>query len=108
MLLETLGSANAPIVLGAIGRLGEKARFTDIRNASHGLGDSQVSRALKELNKLGLVAGRPEADRTMRYALTKAGSEALGLMRDFHAIIHKRHGPVAEATDRELERILVA
>lgn len=108
MLLDVLGMANGPLVLGAFARVVGPARFTDLRNASPGLGDSQVSRAIKDLNRLGLVAGRPQADRTMRYTLTKAGSEVLTLMRDVHAMVHKQKGAMAQETDKQLERILVA
>lgn len=107
MLLEVLGRVNSPRVLSAVGNLGASARFTDIRNAA-GLGDAQVSRALKDLNKRGLVAGRPASDRSMRYSITKAGGEVLALIRDFHEFVHGRHGPVAQAADREFEEILAA
>lgn len=108
MLLDVLALANGPLVMGAFARIEGPARFTDLRNASTGLGDSQVSRAIKELNRLGLVAGLPQADRTMRYSLTKAGREVLGLLHDVHAMVHAQKGPMARETDQRLERILVA
>jgi len=108
MLLDMLGLAHAPRVLSAVARVGGQARFTAIRNAAPGLGDSQVSRALKELNKRGLVVGRPGQDRAMAYAVTKAGREVLDILSDFHALVHARSSNVAKAADAELEAILAA
>lgn len=106
MLLGVLATANSPRVLVALKSLGGTGRFTDIRNTA-GLGDTQVSRALKDLNKRGLVAAKPQADRTMHYSITKGGTEIVALLNEFHGLVHGRPGPVAKSADKEFESILV-
>jgi len=106
MLLEVLSTANLARVLAALQGLGGSARFTDLRNAV-GLGDTQVSRAIRDLNKRGLIVGQPQSDCSMRYAITKGGSETIALLGEFHALVHGRPGAVAESADREFESILV-
>jgi DNA-binding HxlR family transcriptional regulator len=106
MLLEVLATANSPRVLVALKSLGGAARFTDIRNTAN-LGDTQTSRALKDLNKRGLVAAKPQSDRSMRYSITKGGTEVVELLMEFHGLVHSRSGPVARSADKEFESILV-
>lgn len=107
MLLETIGKANAPRTLSALDALGGTARFTDIRQTT-GLSDSQTSRALKHLNKQGLVVGKPQPDRSMLYGMTRAGKETLALIREFHGVVHGRKDAVGKEADKEFEAILVA
>lgn len=107
MLLGILGTAHGPRVLAALSSLGGASRYTDIRNAAR-IGDAQVTRALKDLNKRGLAAGRPQPDGRMEYAITKLGAEVVKILGEFHAVVHNQQGSVAKATDKELEEILIA
>lgn len=110
MLLELIKTAHAARVLSALDAAGGKSRFTPLREAA-GIGDQQLTRALRFLNSRGFISGRllPEGERApMEYRVTRLGKEALEILEAWHGLVHEMPGAAARAADQELESIVHA
>lgn len=108
MVLDLLKTAHAARVLGSLARLDGRARFSILRNAA-GIGDQQLTRALRFLNANGFVAGHVMAQGDpppMEYVLTRLGREGLDILHAWQSVVRARSGAAARMADEELEAIV--